>query len=413
MGRLVREWQGFSVGRVRGLLQHRALAVFMMGHFTVDMFGGLMPVLYAIMADEFSLTNADIGLIALSYTAASSLSQPLFGYLADRFGSRYFAVASMAWSAGMVGIAGLAPSYITLIAISALAGLGSGAYHPQGASNAAAVAGDMRRNTAMSVYTVGGTAGYSLGPVLGALIFFIFGRYGTLVVAPFGFLIAFLMLQQLRQLGLGVRQHHAAQRAVQGRINWKPLLIVLSVVMLRSWVTLSVVTFIPVWFKDLGYSATFYSILATLVLGFGAVGTITGGILADRIGQRVVLAVSLICAAPALILFAAFPGPLSLVFGPLFGFFVEMGLSITLVMAQRLLPGRVGVASGFILGMGFVTGGIGAPVTGALADDIGTGSAIMLMAILIVVAAAIAARIPRVALQQSRATPAPTPEPAT
>jgi FSR family fosmidomycin resistance protein-like MFS transporter len=125
------------------------------------------------------------------------------------------------------------------------------------------------------------------------------------------------------------------------------------------------------------------------------------------------LAVSLICAAPALILFAAFPGPLSFVFGPLFGFFVEMGLSITLVMAQRLLPGRVGVASGFILGMGFVTGGIGAPVTGAIADDIGTGPAIMLMAILIVAAAAIATRIPRVALQQPRATPLPTPEPAT
>ncbi len=394
-------------------MAHRALAVFMMGHFTVDMFGGLMPVLYAIMADEFDLSNADIGLIALAYTAASSLSQPLFGYLADRFGSRYFAVASMMWSAGMVGLAGLAPSYTTLIVISMLAGLGSGAYHPQGASNAAAVAGDMRRNTAMSVYTVGGTAGYSLGPVLGALIFFIFGRYGTLIVAPFGFVIALLMLQQLRQLGLGVREHHASQRAVQGSINWKPLMIVLSVVMLRSWVTLSVVTFIPVWFKELGYSATFYSILATLVLAFGAVGTITGGILADRVGQRAVLSVSLICAAPALILFAAFPGPLSFLFGPLFGFFVEMGLSITLVMAQRLLPGRVGVASGFILGMGFVTGGIGAPVTGAIADDIGTGPAIMLMAILIVIAAAIATRIPHVALQQPRSVPATAPEPAT
>ncbi|MEX2314293.1 MAG: MFS transporter [Thermomicrobiales bacterium] len=399
--------------RVRGLVQHRALLVFAMGHFTVDMFGGLMPVLYAIMADEFDLSNADIGLIALAYTAASSLSQPLFGYLADRFGSRYFAVASMMWSAGMVGFAGLAPSYATLIVISVLAGLGSGAYHPQGASNAAAVSGDMRRNTAMSVYTVGGTTGYALGPVLGASIFFFFGRSGTLAVAPFGFIIALLMLQQLRQLGLGVREHHASQRSVQGSINWKPLLIVLSVVMLRSWVTLSVVTFIPVWFKDLGYSATFYSFLATLVLAFGAVGTITGGILAEKIGQRAVLSISLICAVPALVLFAAFPGPLSLLFGPLFGFFVEMGLSITLVMAQRLLPGRVGVASGFILGMGFVTGGIGAPVTGAMADDIGTGPAIMLMAILIVAAAAIAARIPRSALQQRPPATTPAPEPAT
>jgi FSR family fosmidomycin resistance protein-like MFS transporter len=67
------------------------------------------------------------------------------------------------------------------------------------------------------------------------------------------------------------------------------------------------------------------------------------------------------------------------------------------------------VASGFILGMGFVTGGIGAPITGVVADDIGTGPAIMLMAILIVAAAAIAARIPRVALQPARAAPAPEP----
>lgn len=372
-----------------------------------------MPVLYAVMADEFDLSNADIGLIALSYTSASSLSQPLFGYLADRYGSRSFAVASMMWSAAMVGLAGLSPTYAALIGISMLAGLGSGAYHPQGASNAAAVSGEMRRNTALSIYTVGGTSGYALGPVLGALIFFIFGRYGTLVVAPFGFAIAILMLRQLRQLGLGLRQHHALQQAAQGRINWMPLLIVLTVVMLRSWVTLSVVTFIPVWFKDQGYSATFYSILATLVLGCGAVGTILGGVLADRIGQRAVLAVSLACAAPALILFAAFPGPLSFIFGPLFGFFADMGLSITLVMAQRLLPGRVGVASGFILGMGFVTGGIGAPITGAIADDIGIGPAIMLMATLIVAAAAIASRIPRVALQHPRTVTVPAAEPAT
>ena len=57
----------------------------MLGHFTVDMFGGLLPVLYPIMSDRFDLSNADIGFIALAYTAASSLSQPLFGYLADRW----------------------------------------------------------------------------------------------------------------------------------------------------------------------------------------------------------------------------------------------------------------------------------------------------------------------------------------
>ncbi len=367
----------------------------MMGHFTVDMFGGLMPMLYPVLADRFDMSKSDIGLVALAYTGASSLSQPLFGYLADRFGSRWFAIISMMWSATMVGFAGLSQSYAMLIMFSLLAGLGSGAYHPQGASNAAAVAGDLRRNTAMSVYTVGGTVGYSLGPLLGALLFWAFGGWGTLAVAPFGFIVAFSMLKQFRRFGYGLNTHRASEQAAQSAIPWRRLAPVMAVVMLRSWVTLSVVTFIPIWFKDMHYSAAFYSVLASMVLISSAMGTLAGGILADRIGERHVLSVSLIVATPCLLLFAMFPGVPSLAFGPAFGFCVEMGMSVTLVMAQRMLPGRVGVSSGFILGMGFVTGGIGAPVTGLLADRIGTDRAIMSMSLLIVTAALIAWRLPK------------------
>ena len=381
--------------RIRGLRAHRALITFMMGHFTVDMFGGLMPMLYPVLADRFDMSKSDIGLVALAYTGASSLSQPLFGYLADRFGSRWFAIISMMWSATMVGFAGLSQSYAMLIMFSLLAGLGSGAYHPQGASNAAAVAGDLRRNTAMSVYTVGGTVGYSLGPLLGALLFWAFGGWGTLAVAPFGFIVAFSMLKQFRRFGYGLNTHRASEQAAQSAIPWRRLAPVMAVVMLRSWVTLSVVTFIPIWFKDMHYSAAFYSVLASMVLISSAMGTLAGGILADRIGERHVLSVSLIVATPCLLLFAMFPGVPSLAFGPAFGFCVEMGMSVTLVMAQRMLPGRVGVSSGFILGMGFVTGGIGAPVTGLLADRIGTDRAIMSMSLLIVTAALIAWRLPK------------------
>ncbi len=390
------------VDRLRSLLAHRALITFMMGHFTVDMFGGLMPVLYPLMAVEFDLDKQSIGLIALAYTGASSLSQPLFGYLADRFGSRYFAVASMMWSAAMVGLAGLSPSYGFLLFASMMAGIGSGAYHPQGASNAAAVSGDVRRNTAMSIYTVGGTGGYALGPLIGALVFGLFGTYGTMAIAPLGFAIALLMLHQLRALGLGVAEHHVAERAERRSIDWGPLVPVMLVVMLRSWVFLSVVSFIPIWFQDLGYSAPFYSTLTSLVIGAGACGTVVGGVLADRIGERIVIGTSLTVALPLLVLFALFPGAQSLVLGPLFGFFGDMSISVTLVIAQRLLPGRVGVASGVILGMGFVTGGIGVPVTGALADSLGTDTAIVATSGLLAVAVGIVAIIPGRAVHRAR-----------
>lgn len=396
---------------LRDLFQNKPLLTFMAGHFTVDMYGGILPVLYPLMATEFDLTNAHIGFVALSYTGASSLSQPAFGYLADRFGSRYFAIVSMCWSAFMVGIIGFSPSYGLLIFLAFLAGLGSGAYHPQGASNAAAAAGDTKRNSALAFYTVGGTSGYALGPVIAAAAFLILGRYGTIFLLPFGFLVAFMMLRQLKRLGLGGAQHHASQRALQIAIEWKPLLLVMGVVMLRSWVFAATVAFIPLWFSEQGYSSGFYATLTTLVLGAGAAGTLTGGLLADRIGQRTVLVSSLVLSTPFLILFAMFPGSQSLLLGPAFAFLADMGISVTLVMAQRLLPGRVGMASGFILGMGFVTGGIGVPVTGFLADRYGMAEALMMNAVLILVATLIVMMIPRRALTDAPAPPTATATP--
>ena len=302
----------------------------MLGHFTVDMFGGLLPILYPLMAAAFNLNLGDVGLIALSYTAASSLSQPLFGFVADRYGSRYLAPASLVWAAIMFGLVGFAPNVGILALFAALAGLGSGAYHPQGAANASAVTGAIQKNTAMSFYTVGGTSGYALGPILGAIVFGIFGRQGSILIAPFGFISAFLVLRSFKRLGLGLPEAHHEAKLQQRKIRWKPLIPILSVSMLRNLVMLSVVTFVPLWYRSLGYSAAFYGVLTSLMIAGGAVGAIFGGLLADRLGQRRVLIAGLALSVPALIIFVLNPGPGALILGPLFGMLGEGPVSITL-----------------------------------------------------------------------------------
>src|SRR3712207_716892 len=57
-----------TMHRLRDLRQHRALITFMLGHFTVDMFGGLMVILYALMKTELDLSNKEIGFVALAYS---------------------------------------------------------------------------------------------------------------------------------------------------------------------------------------------------------------------------------------------------------------------------------------------------------------------------------------------------------
>jgi MFS transporter, FSR family, fosmidomycin resistance protein len=395
---------GAGMDALREIRQNPALLTFMLGHFTVDLYSGLLPVLYPLMAIQFDLSNRDVGLVALSFMTAASLSQPLFGYLADKHGSRYMAPASLAWAAIMFGVIGLSPSTGFFIFAAFMAGLGSGAYHPQGAANAAAAVRDESRNTAMSIYTVSGTGGFALGPIVGALIFGVFHQEGVLLMVPLGLISAWLVFRSLVKLNLGLPERRASGTIDQQfSIRWRYLTPVIAVVMLRSWVFLSVVTLSPLWYQELGYSARFYGLLVTAMLGIGALGTIVGGILADRLGQRQVLLGSLLLSLPALYIFLLFPGPWAILIGAALGFLVDMSISVTLVMAQGMVRGRAGMASGFILGIGFVTGGIGVPITGMLADFVGIPMALGITGVLLVVALAIVAVLPE---HVARRTPA-------
>jgi FSR family fosmidomycin resistance protein-like MFS transporter len=166
----------------------------------------------------------------------------------------------------------------------------------------------------------------------------------------------------------------------------------------------------PIWYSELGFSQAFYGSLAAVIILAGAVGTLCGGGLADRVGQRRVIVATLMLTIPALLLYVAFPGPQGLLLAALFGFFCDASLSVTLVMAQRLVPGRIGVASGVILGLGFVTGGIGVPITGRIADLFGMQVALAGLAVLLALGSLIALTIPtgRETARESTVDPATT-----
>jgi FSR family fosmidomycin resistance protein-like MFS transporter len=82
----------------------------------------------------------------------------------------------------------------------------------------------------------------------------------------------------------------------------------------------------------------------------------------------------------------AFPGPGAFFLGALVGFVADFSLPSTLTLAQGLMPGRVGVTSGLILGIGFVTAGIGVSITAALADRIGLTEALAFLPLLLILA---------------------------
>lgn len=377
------------------VFRNRPLMLLMAGHFTIDMYGGMLPLLYPLLTAQFELDLATVGMVSLAYSGVSSLSQPAFGYIADKYGTRFTGL-TMAWTALLFAAIGFAPNFPTLLVLSALAGFGSGAFHPLGALNASAVISDRQRNSAMSVYVTGGTVGFALGPLVGAAVFALFGMKGTAAMILPGVLIAIWLLSGMRTGATKGSRHRAPGEEAQAAppLALKVISIVILVMMLRMVPIVGVQNFIPVWYEDLGYDSFFYASLATTVVLASAVGAIGAGTLADRFGRRNVILFTLVASIPAVYLFAEFPGPWAFFWGALIGLLAASTAPLLLVMAQQLMVGRAGMASGLILGLSFIAGAVSAPLFGKLADAIGLQNAMRTLPLVVLVTIIVAWFLP-------------------
>ncbi len=392
-------------GRTSDIIKNRPLLTLMLGHFTVDMYVGILPVLYPLLIGRFSLDFGTVGLVTLAYSGMASLVQPFFGWLADRYGTRYIGFA-LIWTACTFAMIGFAPSFPILVLLAAASGIGSGAYHPLGSLNAAAVIPERSRNAAMGAYVSGGTLGVASGPLIGAFLFSFFGVRGTALMILPGVTIAIWMLFEMRKVALRRATPAAKQQAAAEAppIPLLPLLAVVGTMMSRSWTMISVQAFVPTWYASLGYQAGFYSTLATVIVLASAFGNIGTGGLADRFGRRAVTISSLVLTIPVLLLFTQFTGPIGLVLGAILGFTAASTGPLMLVMAQQLMRGRAGLASGLILGLGFITGAIGVPVTGVVADHYGIPNALRFQVVIVLATIAIAYFLPTEKQMQQYAT---------
>ena len=362
-----------------GVLKNRALTTLMLGHFTVDMYVGVIPMLYPLLRGKFDLSLETVGYVSLAYGGAASLSQPFFGLLADRRGTRYVGLALL-WTAATFSLLGFVTTFPMLILIAALSGLGSGLYHPLGALNARAVINEHERNTAMSIYVTGGTLGVASGPLVGAFILWALGLHGTALMIVPGAIICPLMLRQGRSISANVPRRIKGVATNTRPIPWLTMGVIVGTMMSRAWTIAGIQTFLPTWYDELGYGKLMQSALVTTLLLSTALGTVGSGNLADRLGRRVPLIISSALSVPTILLFAQFPGPWGFATAALIGLLAASTLPLLLVIAQELMSGRAGLASGLIMGLGFAMSAIGMPITGWIGDHYGLQNAMRFQA---------------------------------
>jgi FSR family fosmidomycin resistance protein-like MFS transporter len=378
---------------VKVFLRSGQLLTLMLGHLTVDSYVGVIPVLYPLLIGRFQLSLATVGLVSLAYSGMAAISQPLFGVIADRYGTRLTGIA-LAWTALTFALIGFVQSFPLLLVIACASGLGSGAFHPFAALDVRALLPAWRRSFGMSVYVTAGTIGVAIGPLLGIALFGALGIHGTgLLVIP-GVVAGAYLLWRMRSVA-----PQAAKSAAVGGVGQAipvfALAAVIGVMMSRSWTVYVFQSFTPTWYSQMGYGPGFYGPLVTTLVLASAVGTVGCGSLADRFGRRTVILATLVLSAPAVLLFTLFPGPWAFLSAILIGFLAASTAPLMLLMAQQLMAARAGLASGLVMGLGFVTGAVGVPINGAIADHIGLQKSLMTHVILVIATIGIAWFLPR------------------
>jgi FSR family fosmidomycin resistance protein-like MFS transporter len=381
------------------------MAALSAGHLFTDVSQGAVAALVPFLVAERGLSLAAAGSLVLAATVSSSIVQPLFGYFSDRKPLPALMPLGVMFGGLGISLVGVAPNYPLILLCTVLSGLGVAAFHPESARFANYVSGS-KRARGMSFFSVGGNAGFALGPVISTPLVLYFGLSGTLFLALPALLMGLVLFYELPRL-VSFRPEAAAatdEKGARAEEDWWPFARMVMVVAIRSFVYFGLVTFVAEYYiRELETSPALANTALSVMLFAGAVGTLVMGPLADRTGRRAVLAGAMFLLSPLIYAFTL-SGPLpGMVFLAFVGAATIGTFGVTVVMGQEYLPGRIGVAAGVTLGLSIGLGGVGAPVFGAIADNYGLPTMMLTLAALPLVGLALTLSLPR------RATETPGP----
>jgi FSR family fosmidomycin resistance protein-like MFS transporter len=273
-----------------------------------------------------------------------------------------------------------------------LSGLGVAAFHPEGAKFAG-LASRERRGRGMSLFTVGGNAGFAIGPLLTTPLVLAFGLSGTLALGLLPLAAAIVVgreLPRLRRLDEAPARAHA-----DGSDDWGAFTRLSALIAARSVVHFGLQAFVPAYFvAELATGEATGNAALTLFLGAGAFGTLVGGVLVDRWGARTVLVGTMVAILPPLLLLPVVGEPVALVLVGAIGFFTIASFSVTVILGQAYLPSHVGLASGVTLGLAIGLGGLSATALGVVADSWGLNAVLWTIACLPIPAILLAVSLP-------------------
>jgi FSR family fosmidomycin resistance protein-like MFS transporter len=338
-------------------------------HFSGDFYSSFINPLFPVFMDRMGLSLVQVGLLAGISRFLMFIVQPMSGYWADRHPSRSFILIGLLMPILFIPLAGRTTGFYGLLFCIIIGSTGSSLFHPPVTGMVPLYAG-RKLGLAMSIYNTAGTLAFGVGPIF---ITWYVARFGlsampaTMAIGLMIWIYFYWVLPQPRGDDMAQYGFLETLRQTLGRV-WQPILLIWIVMVMRSLVGQSLMTFMPVLWVQQGHSIVSAGILFSIFTLSGTVAGVICGHLSDRMGYKRLLWITHGLMTPFLLVFLLVSGKWIYPATILAGGFNMASLPLGVVMAQKIAPrGRSMVAS-LMMGLAFGTGGILAPIVGKLGD---------------------------------------------
>lgn len=373
--------------------------------------GGILPAVLPAISQEFTLNNAQAGLINSVFFAALVVGAIAFGWLSDRIGTGYRRTWTwnIAMLLGILGGAltwGLSGSFLAFLVLRIPMGISRGGSEPVNVALVGEWWPKEHRGFAVGVHHTG----FPLGQFLtGALIAAVLGAAGWreafLLIPLLGVVIivlqAFIGTRRNQQKvydwidangltrplpELSTRLSGSVMAPVKealrsSNVRWSVVMIFLFL-----WGEAGAVTFLTTQFVDQGMSTSQAALIAGASGLTGWAGQIVWGTLSDRTGRKFSLVFLIIGWSASLLAMIFIAGPASAwVVLLAWGLFRNAPFPVVYALLLDSVPKAAGTAMGLMIGVALGVSGIFASVVaGAIIDSFGfTVHYVVLAAILL------------------------------
>lgn len=361
---------------------NRLVYLFSLGHFAVDWCQGAVPALLPYFILQYDLSYREAATLIFANMMVASVIQPVFGYYADKVSKPWFVPLGPLLAGASVVWIGFSTSYASLFAAAMVCGLGSSLFHPEGALMVNRIAGG-EKGRALGSFSVGGNAGFAIGPAAAGLCAYGIGIEGLALFGVVNAAIAAAIFCCMPRALRAAAQSEAAAKKKRGAAenDWVSFGKLSVIILARALGFTLCNTFIPLYWihvlgTDEGAGSTALSILFTV----GACLTYGGGLLADRFSMRTIIRGAFLVMIPAMFLLTNSTDvtvATALLLPAAAAIF--MPYSPIVVLGQTYLAKNAGFASGVTLGLTTTLGGLFAPVVGWAADLWGLQNALQIL----------------------------------